>query len=422
MRDAIQSSTQEWRRSWSVVLAAAGGMALSTANVYSTGVFMAPLQSAFGWSRTQISAGLLIGSVAAVFCSPVIGLAVDRYGPRRIGIVGAISFCAALALFSTIQPSIWTWWAVSGLLAIASVGVSPTIWTAAVSSLFFKSRGLALAVLLCGIGVGSAVTPILSSVLLANLGWRGAYLGLAATWAIVILPLLFLLFTSAKDRDRLSPPIAKPNTALLSGGDTRDGLRSIRFVKLALSGFILAGVGGGIAINMVPIMISLGASTAGAAGLAGLLGLTSMVGRLSVGILLDRCNANIIAASVALIPIPALLLLLAFPGSPVILIVAILALGLALGGELDCLAYLTGRHFGLRSFGALFGTIGGGMALSVGIAPVLVSFAFDQTGSYAPVFWVAIPLCLIASALVATLGRFRSLDADFADSAKDSPI
>jgi hypothetical protein len=64
MTDATKSSGEEWRRSWPVVLAAAAGMALSTANVYSTGIFMGPLQDAFGWSRTQISAGLLIGSVA----------------------------------------------------------------------------------------------------------------------------------------------------------------------------------------------------------------------------------------------------------------------------------------------------------------------------------------------------------------------
>ncbi|MBJ7483080.1 MFS transporter [Brevundimonas sp.] len=412
MTNQVASSTQEWRRGWSVVLAAAGGMALSTANVYSTGVFMGPLQETFGWSRTEISAGLSIGSLAAVVCSPFIGLAVDRFGPRRIGIAGAIAFCAAWALFSTVQSSIWTWWAVSGLLAIASLGVGPTIWTAAVSSLFFKSRGLALAVLLCGIGVGSAVTPILSSVLVTNLGWRGAYLGLAGIWALVIIPLLILLFTSAKDRDRVGPEKDKSSAVALSGVGVREGLRSLRFVKLAVSGFILAGVGGGIAINMVPIMMSLGASKASAAGLAALLGLSSMVGRLSVGILLDRFNANMVAASVALIPIPALLLLLGVPGSPVILIVAILALGLALGGELDCLAYLTSRHFGLKSFGTLFGTIGGAMALSVGMAPVLISYAFDRTGSYALVLWIAVPLCLIASAFVATLGRFRPLDAD----------
>ncbi len=420
MTDPTKSSGEEWRRSWPVVLAAAAGMALSTANVYSTGIFMGPLQDAFGWSRTQISAGLLIGSAIAVVCSPLIGLAVDRFGPRRIGIAGAIAFCAAWALFSTAQPSIWTWWGLSTLLATASLGVSPTIWTAAISSLFFKSRGLALAVLLCGIGVGSAVTPVLSSALVSSLGWRGAYLGLAGIWAVVVLPLLFLLFTSAKDRDRVAPPAASTGPATLLGLDARSALRSSRFVKLALSGFILAGVGGGIAINMVPIMMSLGETRASAAGLAGLLGLTSMVGRLSVGFLLDRFNGNIVAAVVALIPVPALLILLSMPDSPVVLVTAILALGLALGGELDCLAYLTSRHFGLRSFGTLFGTIGGAMALSVGMAPVLINYVFDRNGSYELVFWIAIPLCLAASALVGTLGKFRPLDADLADAPRES--
>ena len=49
------------------------------------------------------------------------------------------------------------------LLAIPACAIKSTVWISAVSSLFEHGRGLALSVMLCGTGLGSSVTPVLSS-------------------------------------------------------------------------------------------------------------------------------------------------------------------------------------------------------------------------------------------------------------------
>ena len=72
-----------------------------------------------------------------------------------------------------------------------------------------------------------------------------------------------------------------------------------------------------------------------------------MTGRLIGGYLLDRINGNVVGAVSMLLPIIPCALLLAFPGSILIAGVAVLVLGLSLGVELDSVAYLVSRHFGM---------------------------------------------------------------------------
>lgn len=401
------SSSAEWAQNWPVVLAGAAGVALSTIHVYSLGVLIAPLEAEFGWSRAQISFGLTIGSILLVFCSPIVGLLIDRIGPRRIALYGATSFCVTVAMLSLAGPSIWSWFAFSTLLGIAVNGITSTIWTAAVSGLFLRARGLALSVTLCGTGFSASLTPIMASYLNENYGWRVAYLGLAAVWAAIVLPLLFFLFTSVKDRLRTNSPAAKaPIAAILTGLTAREGFRSPRFFKLAIAASTIAMVAISFTVNLVPIFTSLGLSGSSAAKVASIVGVTSIIGRLTGGYFIDRVNGNIVAAVSVLLPIISCVLLLWMPGVVGAAMVAAAVLGLSLGAELDAVAYLATRHLGIRSFGVLFGTIAGLLSLSSGVGPLIVSYIFDVTRSYVPVLWAYMPLCGLAAILFLSLGRY----------------
>lgn len=403
----------EWKASWTVVLASAMGMALSTIHVYSTGVFIAPLEHEFGWSRTQISSGLTLVSIVGVFSAPFVGLMIDRWGPRRIGLFGVFGLCTVVAMLSLAGPSIWSWWALWLLLSVASAGIKPTVWTTAVSSLFVRGRGLALSVMLCGTGLGSSITPILSNYLIAAYGWRWAYIGLAAFWAVLVLPPVVLFLSSAKDRHRAAG-VGAPIPAALSGLSAREGLRSSRFYRLAAAAFLISLVAVSFVVNLVPILTYTGLSRDRAAELAGIVGIMSIVGRLSSGVMLDRWNGNVIAGVSVALPIVAAGLILAAPGNVAVSLVAVIILGLCLGSELDAVAYLATRHFGMRSFGVLFGTISGLLALSVGMGPLFVSYVYDVSASYFPVLWTYIPLAALASLLFLTLGPYPDHEAEAA--------
>jgi MFS family permease len=401
------SAAGEWARNWPVVLAAAAGVALSTVHIYSLGIFIAPLEGEFGWSRAQISSGLLINSVVTVVCSPFMGLLIDRIGPRRVALCAAPAFCVLVACLSLAGPSIWSWWLVWAGLAFSIIGLTMTVWTTAISSVFTRSRGLALSVTLCGTGISSSFTPLLSNALSSAFGWRGAYLGLALFWSVLLLPLLFFFFTSAKDRRRLDTPgMQRVVLPTLTGLTAREGFRSPRFYKLAIAGLCIALVVISFVVNMVPILSSMGIARGSAAGIASYVGVASIVGRLSGGYLIDRINGNIVAAISVLLPTLACALLLSMPGEVLPASCAAVLVGLSLGAELDAVAYLSTRHLGLRSFGVLFGTIAGILGLATGLGPLLVSYSFDITRSYVYALWAYIPLCMLAALLFLSLGRY----------------
>ncbi|MFV0645726.1 MAG: MFS transporter, partial [Sphingomonadaceae bacterium] len=51
-------------------------------------------------------------------------------------------------------------------------------------------------------------------------------------------------------------------------------------------------------------------------------------------------------------------------------------------------------------------TLAGIMSLAMGLGPLLLGAAYDAFGTYVPAFRIAIPIALVASVLVASLGRY----------------
>src|SRR5690606_11455031 len=161
-----------------------------------------------------------------------------------------------------------------------------------------------------------------------------------------------------------------------------------------------------IVITIVPIMEGNGIGRATAASIAGVLGFSAIAGRLTIGFLLDHVQARYLAAVMLCMPMIAITLLIQLPSSVPAAIAAVLIIGLALGAELDLLAYITSRYFDLRYFGTLFGTIGGFVTLAGGIGPVVLSYVYDMTGSYVPALLAAIPISLLAALLFLLLGPY----------------
>ena len=405
----------EWRAYWPIVLAAMAGYAASTVTTYSSQVFIQPLQQEFGWTRGQIVSGNSIAAMAGVLFAPFTGFFVDKFGPRRLGIVAVIAICIATALFSLTGPNIWMWRALWLPMAFAIILIQPSVWTAAVTSVFAAGRGLALAVLLCGGSIASMVTPKLANVLIDGLGWRMAFVGLGLCWATLTLPLLYFCFSSARDRARLSAGANPRPVTARRGSIWQTGIASRRFVQLLIGGGCIAGVVVTLVASLVPVLSANGLTREQALNLTPLVGIAAIVGRLSIGALLDHWNGRFLAALAVSLPILGILLLIHYPGSAMIAAVAVLIFGLSFGAELDILAYLTSRYFDVANFGLLFGTIGGFVGLAAGNGPWALQSVFDARSSYLPALWAMIPICLVAALLFLLLGPYPETGARTAD-------
>ena len=398
------SAALEWRHFWYLPITAAMGYATSVMYVYSFGPFIEPIQSEFGWSRAQVSSGITIAAfISAIFCIPM-GILVDKIGPRRVGLIGVTLMLAAVAALSTATGSDTNWIVLWVALAVATLFVQATVWTSAVTSRFARSRGLALAITLSGASLAATVFPLIATWLIGHFGWRGAYIGLSGIWAALTLPAMFFGFRGAQDQ-RKTDTHTKTASADLPGLTIREGLRCSALYKLVMAGGFFAFTAIGIVVHFVPILTDSGATALQAAGVASLIGIFSIVGRLGTGFLLDKFPAHVIGGIAFIIPILGCGLLLYDGSQPAFQMIAAAIFGLTLGSEVDVIAYLAAKYFGLKNFGALYGAAV--MALSMGTAfgPLGAGAVFDHFGSYSPFLQLTAILMGASAIALFTMGR-----------------
>jgi MFS family permease len=399
-----ENGAAEWRRHWTLPIAAGLGYSLGVIHIYTLGAFITPLQEEFGWSRAEASAGLtMTGFVSALAAFPI-GLMVDRLGPRRVGVAGTILMGLGFALLSTATGSVANWLLLWGVLAIATFWVQTTVWTSAVASRFEQSRGLAFALTLSGASLAAAIFPSMATSFITELGWRNAFIALAALWSVLVLLVLLFFFRGAQDQ-RVKKDAAQEPPRILPGVTLGEGLRSLTFYRLLLAAFLFAFTALGLVVHFVPILTDSGADRAAAAGIAGLVGIFSIVGRLGMGALLDRFPARTVGALAYLIPIPACVLLLIDGANPVSQTAAAALIGLTVGAEVDVIAYLASRHFGLKNFGGLFGGLVAALSMGTAFGPLAAGAVFDANESYAPFLAATIVLMAASSLVLATLPR-----------------
>lgn len=392
----------EWRKFWFLPFAGALGYATSVIHIYSLGPFIEPLQAEFGWSRAQISSGVTVAAfVSALFCIPV-GMLIDRIGPRLIALSGVVLLSGAYAALGTATGGTGNWILLWIIIALTTVGVQATVWASAVASRFERSRGLALAITLSGGSLAAALFPVLATGLIEAFGWRKAFFSHALIWVVVVFPILFFCFRGAHDKARSGEASVAPRA--LHGISLSEGLRTPALYKLLLAGGLIAFTAIGALVHFVPILTDSGATPLAAAGIASLIGIFSIVGRMGTGLLLDHFQGHLIGATACLLPVVASALLLFDGSNSISQVMAAVALGLTLGSEVDVIAYLASRHFGLKNFGALYGALVMALAMGTAFGPLAAGTVFDHFGSYAEFLILASVLMVVSAISLISLG------------------
>lgn len=111
---------------WWVVFVAAVGMTtgIASVNLWSFGVFVKPLSAEFGWTVSDITTALLIGTLVTVVSSPFIGRLVDRLGARRVALASIVSLGLLLVSLYWLTPNLWHFYLVFGLVPLLGAGTS----------------------------------------------------------------------------------------------------------------------------------------------------------------------------------------------------------------------------------------------------------------------------------------------------------
>ena len=410
--------SSEFRRGYKPLLGAliGAGCGLSSVCFYTNGVFVAAISEDMNWSRGAIQIGVSIMILIAVITAPTVGWLIDRYGARRIALISLPLFGITLSGMSLVTDQIWTFYAGWAVMSIFAAGTLPITWTKVVNGWFDDFRGMALGLTLAGTGIAATLAPSYVVWLIDIMGWRNAYVALAFTVMAISLPSVYLLFKEPAESqsgkvNQIDAAISKQHL-MATGLSVKEALKGYRFWVLSISLLLVAASISGVITNFVPLLTDKGLSFADAARYAGLIGVSVIGGRLVAGFLMDRLWAPMIAAIFLCMPCLAAFILTTGNISPMLLGLSALIVGLAAGAELDLMAFLVSRYFGLKHYGALYGGIYIFFSIGAGLAPAMFGWTYDMFGHYQAVLYIAAISSMIGACLMLTLGRYPLFDVD----------
>ena len=397
----------ELQQRWPLVLATCIGIISSSFVLpyYTIGALVGPVTAEFGWTRAEFQSAILFSSGLGALTSPFVGWLIDRFGARRVALPAMLGLGVGFFIASSMQGELWMLFLAYGSIALLGAGTIPVTWTRAIATSFFKRRGLALGLSLTGTGICASVAPHYTVWLTSEFGWRGAYIGLGLVPFILVWPVLYFLFRPIESSGAEDIKVDHQAHQAHEGLTLSEAAKSYRFWILLLS-ILFAYMGfSGIGPNLFPSMTDHGFSREQAATIQSVFGISIIVGRVVVGYLCDRYWAPGIACVCLLMPTIGTLI---FYGdqSFVMAAIASFTIGFAAGAELDLMAFLAAKYFGLKHYAKIYSVLYATLAVCSGTAPMAFASIYDITGSYDTGFVAATVLFLAASMMVLALGRY----------------
>ena len=408
----MADARDEFRRGWRALLASSigNGAGLSGLAFYTFGVFVVPLVEYFGWPQGQVvgaASSLIIGTAIT---APIIGGLIDRYGVRRVGIASMALLAIGYALLTQVAGSVANFYAAWLALSLIGGGTTPVVWTRTVGVWFDRGRGFALGLALAGSGVASLFAPMLTNKAIAAWGWQGGYLAIAAFIMLAAVPLL-LMFLQDRPTSVANSAVAAGSSSSrdasheLQGMTLAEALRTAAFWKIAIGFFFVAGVVAALIISLVPLLIDRGLDRADAAAIASFMGIAVLGGRVGIGFLLDRLHAPAVARTLLALCAGGCVLL-SFSDLPGWLVgLSVMSLGLAAAAEVDLVAFLTSRYFGMKAYGKIYGWQLTSFYLGAAIGPKAAGLAYDHFHSWQPALYFSTGALLFGAIVTGTLGR-----------------
>lgn len=395
---------------WYIVVGAfIAAMMSMGVQAYTLGVFLKPMTEELGWSRTDISFGQTITTVATGFMGVVIGRRLDSHGARALMVGGAIIGGFGFMALGAVQE-LWQYYVVrAGLVAIGSVGMGGLVVNVAVANWFVRRRGRAIAIGMMGTSVAALLLPTASDQLIDAVGWRSAWVGIGlAVWVLVI-PTAWLVMRRRPEDFGLQPDggPAPASAAPLKHAPRPDDIRWTRreaartpALWMLILTFGLASTGlGAMLLHLISYLTDSGFSRGQAAAGFGMIGVSGLLSKPFWGLALERFPVRTCASAEFLLMALGIALILSINGLAM-MYASIFVLGLGIGGVVTVQEVVWAEFFGRLTLGAVRSLAQPFTIISSAGGPVFAGLAYDLGGSYRFAFLVFIATYVVAAGLI----------------------
>lgn len=367
--------------------------------------YITPIEEEFGWLRSDVSLAFSIVAYMIVVVSPLQGMLVDRFGPRRVVLTSIPLFALSLAAVCLTPANIYVYYALWALVPLAGLGLWPLGYLQAVTPWFDRKLGLALGCANAGIGVGSTFLPMLViGPLIAAYSWRHALFALALLVLFVSWPVVAYCLREPRPGDT--------STRLSASSDRSFGLtfkqasREPTFWMLNLGFFLLGITATSLVTQQVPLLRDAGWTAEETTRLQMTFGFGLLFARVAVGFIIDHVFAPRVMTTVSIGGAIACVL---YAVQPNLGYVSAILIGFLLGAEFDVLAFLIKRYYGNAAYGRVYGVVFGvfylGSAVGIWGLPKMRELSADL--SYDNGLYVAAAILLASAVLMAFMPAYR---------------
>ncbi len=410
MRFRVPASLSPTTRQSGLLLAAAFvTFAVGAACMHSYTVFLIAFIEAFGWSRAESSIAYSVSQLVTGATSPLVGILVDRLGPQRLVLMGGLLLAIGLVA-SAFAQALWQVIVLYGVvMTLGANCLGLVVFVPILSRRFVRNRGMAVAIVQSANGFARAVSAPMSQLLIAGLGWRGAYFAQGGFMAAAFLPLAALFRGS--DRGR-SATTAGGHGTITGGWTLRRAMRTPHFWLLSLV-YVFTGLGSFlVALHQLAFAVTVGFDKLYAAEVLGLGALLSLPGVIITGILSDHVGRELSAVVTYGTSIfgVACAMFITSPDQHLLLWLHSCFFGLTWGARGPAITAKTADLFPGPHLGTILGVITIGTGIGSASGSWMAGWIFDMTGSYQVAFGLSIFFYVCGSVAFWMLRRPPAVD------------
>jgi MFS family permease len=373
------------RSSWTLLAASFVTFTISSVCMHSYTVFLVAFIEAFGWSRGQVSIAYSVSQLISGATSPLVGILVDRLGPRRLVLIGGVLLAVGI-LASSFVHSLWQVILLYGVvMTLGANCLGLVVFVPLLSRRFVHNRGMAVAIVQSANGFARALSAPLSQVLIAELGWRGAYLAQGGLMAAVVLPLAALFRGAEPVRAFAAQGAASSWTLWRAMCTPHFWLLFLVYVFTGLGSFL-------VALHQLAFAVTVGFDKFYAAEVLGIGALLSLPGVIVTGWVSDyigRELSAVITYGTSIFGV-ACALFITGPDQHVLFWLHSCFFGLTWGARGPAITAKTADLFPGPQLGTILGAITIGTGLGSAAGSWVAGWSFDLTGSYRVAFILSI--------------------------------
>ena len=353
----------------------------------------------FGWSHATVTSGNAVGKIVMGLFAFVAGWIIDKFGPRRVMLVGVLLGGGAVHGLSTVTAtSLWQFYFFYILIALAYMTAGPLPNQVLISRWFNKSRGKAMGIAYLGIGIGGMLVPQVNKVLIDLYGWQTALMLLGVLMIVIALPIVWFV----KDNDDSKPVEIKEKEPKVP---LKTIFKNKNVYLLIIGSMCSIGAVSGTSQNLkLFLSLDLDYTQQLAANLISIVLASSLVGRLFMGWLADRWPKKNVMILIYIL-VAGSLPLLYFAHVPGVIYVFAFFFGVGLGGDYMIIPLMAAELFGVRVLGRIMGIVLTADGFGEALAPLLVGWLRDRGGSYTNGFTALIVLAVIGAIAISMLPK-----------------